>query len=90
MRQLSRTTINLQGRNTSAQNTSDTVPRKTEDTGFDGKIPKERLISPEIGQQIIDKIRLLLYIIMECQKIISLLDNKTSNQPSQFRTKKVG
>ena len=45
-------------------------------------MPKERFISPEIGQQIIDKIRLSLYIIMECQKVINLLDNNTSNQPS--------
>ena len=71
---------------TSAQDTSDTIPCKTEDMGFDGKIPKERYISSGKKQQSTDKLRLIWYIIMKYQKIINLLDN-TSNQPSKKRTK---
>ena len=53
-------------------------------------IPKERYISPEKRQQIIDELRLVWKqynnIIMEYQKIINLLDN-TPNHLSKFRTK---
>ena len=45
--------------------------------------PKERCISPEKRQQIIDKLN---NVIMEYEKIINMLDN-ASNQPSKFRTK---
>ena len=45
------------------------------------EIPKEKYISPEKRQQIIDELNK-----MEYQKIINLLDN-TSNKPSKFRTK---
>ena len=45
------------------------------------EIPKERYISPEKRQQIIDELNK-----MEYQKIINLLDN-TSNKPSKFRAK---
>ena len=52
---------------------------------------KERYISPEEKQQIIDQWRLYNNIIKEYQKIANLLDSgaalKTSNKPSQFRTK---
>ena len=49
--------------------------------------PKERYISPERRQQIINELRLVQYINkIEYQKNINLLDN-TSNQPSKFRTK---
>ena len=44
---------------TSVQNTSDTVPSKTEEIGFDRKIPKGRYIFPEKRQQTIDKLRLI-------------------------------
>ena len=52
------------------------------------EILKERYISPEKRQQIIDELRLALQynIIMEYQKTVNLLDN-TSNQPSNFRIK---
>ena len=55
---------------------------------------RERYISPELRQKIIDDLRLkdenywcsAIDIIMVYQKIINLLDNKP-NQPSKFRTK---
>ena len=40
----------------SAQNTLETVPSKTENTGFDTNIPKERYISPEKTQQVVDEL----------------------------------
>ena len=44
-------------------------------------------IYPEKRQQIIEELRLTLYISrMEYQIIVNLLDN-TSDQPSKFRTK---
>ena len=46
----------------SAQNIREIVSSKTKDIGFDAKIPKERYISPEKRQQIIDKLRLILHI----------------------------
>ena len=51
------------------------------------KVPKERYMSPEERQKIIDNLRSVYNsIIMEYQKIINLL-NKTPNQPTKFRTK---
>ena len=48
---------------------------------------KERYISPEKSQQIIDELRLVWqYNNNGISKIENLLD-KTSNQPSKFRTK---
>ena len=54
---------------------------------MDREIPKERYISPEKREQIINDL-ILQYnnITMEYQKIINLLDN-TPNQPSKFKTK---
>ena len=54
---------------------------------MDREIPKERYISPEKREQIINDL-ILRYnnITMEYQKIINLLDN-TPNQPSKFETK---
>ena len=54
---------------------------------MDREIPKERYISPEKREQIINDL-ILRYnnITMEYQKIINLLDN-TPNQPSKFKTK---
>ena len=49
-------------------------------------MPKERYISAEKRQQIIDELRLVNNIIMEYQKMENLLDN-TSNQLSKFKTK---
>ena len=49
--------------------------------------PKERYISPERRQQIINELRLVQYINkIKYRKNINLLDH-TSNQPSKFRTK---
>ena len=44
---------------------------------------------PQKKGKIIDELRLIQYIIMEYQKIANLIDD-TSNQPSKFRTKKLG
>ena len=44
---------------TSTQNTLHTVPNKTEDIGFDAKIPKGKQISSEKRQQIIDELRVI-------------------------------
>ena len=44
---------------TSARNTSETVPSKTEDKGIDAKIRKEKYISQEKRQQITDELRLM-------------------------------
>ena len=44
-------------------------------------------MSPEERQKTIDNLRSI--IIMEYQKVINLLDN-TPNQPTEFRTKKLG
>ena len=61
------------------------------DKGMSKEIPKERYLSPEERQKIIDNLRLIIIvyydsIIMVYQKVINLLDN-TWNQPSKFRTK---
>ena len=71
----------------SPQNSSETVESETESTGLDREIPKERYMSPEKREQIINDL-ILRYnnITMEYQKIINLLDN-TPNQPSKFKTK---
>ena len=49
--------------------------------------PNKRYVSPEVRQQIIDELRL----VMEYQKIENLLDNEValsaSNKPSKFRTR---
>ena len=51
------------------------------------EMPKEKYMSPEERQKIIDNLRSVYNsIIMEYQKIINLL-NKTPNQPTKFRTK---
>ena len=50
------------------------------------EIPKERYISPQERQQIIDELRLINNIIMEYQKIANLIHD-ASNPPSKFRTK---
>ena len=57
----------------SPQNTSATVESET-------KIPKERWMSLEQGQEIVDE------LILRYQQIINMLDN-TPNQPSNFRAK---
>ena len=49
----------------------------------DKEMPKERYMSPEKRQDIIDDLN--ISIIMEYQKIINLLEN-TPNQPSKFTT----
>ena len=64
------------------QNNSETVTNE-----YDKEIPKERYISPEDRQKIIDDLRLIYSIIMEYPKIINLLDN-TPRQATKFRTKK--
>ena len=51
----------------------------------DKEIPKQKYISPEEIQKIIDDLMIWDNIIMGYQKIIYLLDN-TPNQPSKFRT----
>ena len=70
----------------SLQNTLDKVSSKTEDTRSHAEIPKERRISPEKRHYVIEKLRLICYIIMEYQKVINLLDNAT-NQLFKSRTK---
>ena len=59
------------------QNNSETVTNEN-----DKEIPKERYMSPEERQNIIDNLRSIIIY----QKIINLLDN-TPNQPTKFRTK---
>ena len=65
----------------SAQKTSEKDSSKTGSIGFVDKMPKEKCISPEKRQQIIDELRLMKYYLhvrMEYQKIITLLNNTTS------------
>ena len=65
----------------SQQNNSETVINEN-----DKEIPKERYISPEAIQNIIDNVRLIYNYNNGISKIISLLGN-TPNQPTKFRTK---
>ena len=65
----------------SQQNNSETVINEN-----DKEIPKERYISPEAIQNIIDNLRLIYNYNNGISKIISLLGN-TPNQPTKFRTK---
>ena len=65
----------------SQQNNSETVINEN-----DKEIPKERYISPEAIQNIIDNLRLIYQYDNGISKIISLLGN-TPNQPTKFRTK---
>ena len=65
----------------SQQNNSETVINEN-----DKEIPKERYISPEAIQNIIDNLRLIYQYNNGISKIISLLGN-TPNQPTKFRTK---
>ena len=44
---------------TSPQNSSEAVDNETKNTGFDKEIPKERYISPEERQKIINDLRLM-------------------------------
>ena len=54
---------------------------------YDKEMPKERYVSPEEKQKIIDNFKInYSNIIMGYQKIINLLDN-TPNQPTKFRKK---
>ena len=64
------------------------VTNKEENIGFDREIYRERYISPEQRQKIIDDLKLICSnnIIMEYQKIINLLGN-TQNEESKFRTR---
>ena len=65
----------------SQQNNSETAINEN-----DKEIPKERYISPEAIQNIIDNLRLIYQYDNGISKIISLLGN-TPNQPTKFRTK---
>ena len=65
----------------SQQNNSETAINEN-----DKEIPKERYISPEAIQNIIDNLRLIYQYNNGISKIISLLGN-TPNQPTKFRTK---
>ena len=64
------------------------VTNKEENIGLDREIYRERYISPEQRQKIIDDLKLICSnnIIMEYQKIINLLGN-TQNEESKFRTR---
>ena len=66
---------------TSPQNNSESITNE-----HDQEITKERYISPEERQKIIDNLRLIYRIIMEYQKIKNLLDN-TPTQSPKFKTK---
>ena len=50
------------------------------------EIPKERYISPQERQQIIDELGLIKYYNNGIQKIANLINN-ASNPPPKFRTK---
>ena len=68
---------------------SKTIPQynsKTVAIEHDKEIPKERYISPEKRQKIIDDLRLIWKYNNGISKMINLLDN-TPNQPSKHRTR---
>ena len=71
---------------------SKTIPQnnsKTVAIEHDKEIPKERYISPEKRQKIIDDLRLIWKYNNGISKMINLLDN-TPNQPSKHRTRNWG
>ena len=59
---------------------------KSQSDEVNNEILKERYISPQERQRIIDELN-LHNTIMEYQKIANLIDDYTSNQPSKFRTR---
>ena len=66
----------------SKQNNSETVTNE-----HDKEVPKQRYISPEERQKIIESLKLIWWFKKEIWKIIiNLLDN-TANQTTKFRTK---
>ena len=65
---------------------SKTLPKNNLEANKE-EILRERYISLELRDKIIDDLRLILYnIIMEYQKTINLLDD-TTNHPFKFRTR---
>ena len=67
------------------QNSSERAESETKNIGLDREIARRRYTSPEKRQKVIDDLILIYSILMEYQKIISLI-YYTANQPSNLNT----